>query len=100
MWIVRQGAEQFGEQWSYVLDFWHVSEYLGEVAGGDGKWLREQQERLRANESTSVMKELEELGRERAGRRRGAARSICGSGGSIWIMRARWRKGIRSGAGR
>ncbi len=75
VWIVRQGAEQFGEQWSYVLDFWHVSEYLGEVAGGDGKWLREQQERLRANESTSVMKELEELGRELGGACGAAARS-------------------------
>lgn len=76
-WVVRQGREQFGEQWSYVLDFYHVSEYLGEVAAGDGQWLKEQQERLRRNESASVIKELEELGGEVAGARGEAAR-ICG----------------------
>ena len=60
-WIVRQGAEQFGGQWSYLLDYYHVSEYLSEVRAGDREWLAKQQGRLKRNESGKVLEELEEL---------------------------------------
>jgi hypothetical protein len=62
-WIVTQAAAQFGTQATYLLDFYHVSEYLAAagqaISGGDaGAWLRRQQERLKANQAQAVLAEL------------------------------------------
>lgn len=75
-WISRQVAEQFGGAGRYLVDFYHVSEYVGACGeacgggGGVGEWLREQQERLKRNEIEEVLGELagkvEEVGQPRA----------------------------------
>lgn len=62
-WIVNQVKAQFGEQASYLVDFYHVSEYLSEASGSLGRdarqWLREAQGKLKKNEVTWVLSELE-----------------------------------------
>jgi hypothetical protein len=61
-WIVRQVEEQFGEQGSYLIDFYHVSKYLAAAAEAISrqpeKWRRKQQERLKGNRVGKVMAEL------------------------------------------
>lgn len=62
-WIVAQVAEQFGGRATFLVDFYHLSEYLGAAAraiagGGARGWLWRQQERLKANRSAEVMAEL------------------------------------------
>lgn len=62
-WIVSQVAEQFGEQASFLVDFYHLSEYLGAAAtaiAGPGarSWLGQQQERMKANQVAEVLAEL------------------------------------------
>ena len=61
-WIVRQVEERFGEQGSYLIDFYHVSEYLARAAEAISqqpqKWRRRQQERLKSNRVGKVLNEL------------------------------------------
>jgi uncharacterized protein UPF0236 len=62
-WIAAQVTEQFGARATFLVDFYHLSEYLGAAAGaiaGEGAraWLRQQQELLKANRSGSVLAEL------------------------------------------
>ena len=61
-WIVRQVEEQFGERGQYLIDFYHVSEYLARAAeaisGESEKWRRRQQERLKSNRVEKVLNEL------------------------------------------
>lgn len=62
-WIVSQVKEQFGEQATFLVDFYHLSEYLGAaaqaIAGRGAKsWLWQQQERMKANRSAEVLAEL------------------------------------------
>jgi hypothetical protein len=62
-WIAQQVKDQFGEQSSYLLDFYHVSEYLAEAAqkmGGENsrQWLVEQKERLLGNRVEEVLLDL------------------------------------------
>lgn len=62
-WIVSQAARQFASQASYLVDFYHVSEYLAKaavvVAAQSAKaWLHTQQERLKKNHVTEVLAEL------------------------------------------
>lgn len=62
-WIVSQVEEQFGEQATFLVDFYHLSEYLGEaaqaIAGAEAKsWLWQQQERMKANQSAEVLADL------------------------------------------
>ncbi len=61
-WIVRQVEERFGEQGSYLIDFYHVSEYLAKAAESISrapqKWRRKQQERLKGNRVGPVLDEL------------------------------------------
>ena len=61
-WIVRQVAERFGEQGGYLIDFYHVSEYLAKAAAAittaPDRWRRRQQERLKSNRVEKVMDEL------------------------------------------
>ena len=63
-WIVRQVEQQFGGQATYLIDFYHISEYLAkageEISGGNKKWLGKQQERLKANRVMKVLKEMED----------------------------------------
>jgi hypothetical protein len=61
--IMNTFAEQFGAQGKYTVDFWHVSEYLGEAAKvvapqTNKDWLHEQQDRLLHNEVEGVLKVL------------------------------------------
>lgn len=77
-WILEKFKENFGAQGEYLLDFFHVSEYLAEAARarlGEKKavpWLRQQQGRLLTNQVTKVLRSLkthlepEECPREKA----------------------------------
>ena len=61
-WIVRQVEERFGEQGRYLIDFYHVSEYLAKAAEAitskpEG-WRRRQQQRLKSNRAEKVLDEL------------------------------------------
>lgn len=62
-WIVAQVAEQFGARATFLVDFYHLSEYLGQAAqavAGDGakRWLSEQQERMKGSRVAEVLGEL------------------------------------------
>jgi hypothetical protein len=62
-WIIEQAVQRFGEQGSYLLDFYHVSEYLAaagaEIAGTKAKgWLERQQRRLKENRAARVIEAL------------------------------------------
>jgi hypothetical protein len=64
-WIINQVERRFGEQASYLIDFFHVSEYLSEAAeeiAGEKKreWLKAQQEKMKQNRATEVMRSLME----------------------------------------
>jgi len=63
-WIIQQVREQFGAQARYLLDFYHVSEYLAAAAQGIApatakQWLAQQQERLRNNCVEEVLADLQ-----------------------------------------
>ena len=62
-WILTQFQEQFGTQGDYLVDFYHVSEYLAAAATvikpKDPKgWRRRQQGRLLENKVTAVLRAL------------------------------------------
>lgn len=62
-WITTQFGEQFATQGRYLLDFWHVSEYLGAAAGviqpkKAQAWRRRQQGRLLENNVSGVLRAL------------------------------------------
>ena len=62
-WITSQFHEQFGAQGSYLLDFWHVSEYLAAAAAvirpaQPRAWRRRQQGRLLKNNAPGVLRAL------------------------------------------
>jgi len=64
-WIRLQSREVFGDQGSFLCDFFHVSEYLGAAAvqcrGNQAdRWRRTQQQRLRRGAVPLVMEALEE----------------------------------------
>jgi len=60
-WIVNQVQEKLGESATYLIDFYHVSEYLSaaadKIAGPEEKtaWLHQQQERLKQNRVSEVL---------------------------------------------
>jgi hypothetical protein len=63
-WIIEQARLRFKEQGNYLIDFYHVSEYLaaagGVLAGSQAKrWLAKQQERLKENQVAKIIEELE-----------------------------------------
>jgi len=65
-WIVAQVEERFGNQAKFLVDFYHVSEYLSaasELLGERKKafWFKQQQRRLKANQTSEVIKELTKL---------------------------------------
>ncbi|HKP86853.1 MAG TPA: UPF0236 family protein [Blastocatellia bacterium] len=61
-WIVRQVEDRFGGQGSYLIDFYHVSEYLAKAAEAISRapqaWRRRQQQRLKSNRVGKVLEEL------------------------------------------
>lgn len=62
-WIVEQIKAKFGEQGGFLVDYYHVSEYLAEasaaVAGANkNDWLRKQQEMMKQNRVDEVIDEL------------------------------------------
>jgi len=64
-WIANQFDEKFGTQGSYLIDFFHVSEYLAEAAKtccpNDAKgWRNEQEKLLKNNEYLKVINNLKE----------------------------------------
>lgn len=66
LWIKDQADRVFSSQGSYLIDFYHVSEYLGEVSregnfSNRQHWLREQQGRLKEGNLYLVLQELERL---------------------------------------
>lgn len=63
-WIKEQADRVFGGKSKYLVDFYHVSEYLAAV-GNDcekesKKWLKEQQARLKGGNLYKVLQDLEE----------------------------------------
>jgi len=63
-WIVDQFKENFGGQGAYLIDFYHVSQYLAAAAftvapGKEKIWRRRQQGRLLANRAAPVLRGLD-----------------------------------------
>ena len=65
-WIADQVEKQFGAQGSYLLDFYHVCEYLGAAAtriAGEAParatWMDEQKERLKTQQADKVLQALQ-----------------------------------------
>jgi len=64
-WIAEKFQENFGGQGKYLIDFYHVSEYLGAAAlkiAGPKKatrWLRKQKTRLLTGEVRKILRSLE-----------------------------------------
>jgi len=64
-WIVDKFRDNFAQQGSYLLDFYHVSEYLAAAAtrvvrkGKERAWTRRQQGRLLNNQSGKVLRSLQ-----------------------------------------
>jgi hypothetical protein len=62
-WLSDQVEQRFGAQGTYLVDFYHVSEYLGEAANlcsaQPAAWLRTQQQRLKHNQLPAVIAELQ-----------------------------------------
>lgn len=64
-WILNAFEENFGQQGSYTIDFYHVTEYLAAAAsklarsGKETAWRRRQQARLLENRTTTVLRALE-----------------------------------------
>lgn len=65
-WIASQVARRFGGQANFLVDFYHVSEYLAAASDllGEKKktgWLKQQQRRLKTNRASEVLKQLIKL---------------------------------------
>ena len=62
-WIVEQVERCFGTQGKYLIDFYHVSQYLAAAAKSiapnkERQWLHRQQDDLKANRLKTVLKRL------------------------------------------
>jgi len=63
-WIVKQVEEKFGQSATYLIDFYHVSQYLSaaaeSIAGPEKKkvWLHQQQQRLKQNQVSQILLQL------------------------------------------
>jgi hypothetical protein len=62
-WIAKQIKQRLGPQANYLIDFYHLSEYLSgaaEAVAGSQKreWLRRQQQRMKSNEVGAVLDDL------------------------------------------
>ena len=63
VWIRQQAANTFGQQGRFLIDFYHVCEYLGEASESISKqpsrWMKTQKRRLKAGRARVVIKELQ-----------------------------------------
>ena len=62
-WIAEQFALRFGAQGRYLVDFYHVSDYVAAAAPAcasvaESAWLQRQQARLKTNDAAGVLGEL------------------------------------------
>jgi len=64
-WIADQMEKKFGAQGNYLVDFFHVCEYLGAASKAivgeekeQGKWMDKQRERLKTDQASEVLQEL------------------------------------------
>jgi hypothetical protein len=78
-WIINQVEERFSGQASYLIDFFHVSEYLSAAAeelvqGDKHDWLNRQQEKMKENRTGEVLQLLTEG--SRAGKQREAEGAV------------------------
>lgn len=107
-WIKLRIEKQFGEQGHYLLDIYHVIEYLsaaGEVMGEgrQGQWIREKKEQMMENRVEEVIEEIkereegEEVGEEEAVVRK-CLRYLRNNEGSMDYKGAR-EKGLPIGSG-
>ena len=63
-WIADQIDKQFGAQGSYLIDFYHICDYLAAAAKScapqhEKAWMDTQKDRLKQNGFPSVLEELE-----------------------------------------
>lgn len=63
VWIAEQFAATFGPQASYLVDFYHVGDYLAEAAkicapDAPHAWMETQKQRLKNNDGTEVLLQL------------------------------------------
>jgi hypothetical protein len=65
-WIVEQVKQRFGKQGDYLVDFWHVCEYLAAAApaiedepGAQSRWLEQQRQRLKTGDIDGVLRVLQ-----------------------------------------
>lgn len=63
-WIADQVGLIFGTQGSFLIDFYHLCEYLGAAAsscasGDPSAWVEQQQQRLKRNQTSDVIDALE-----------------------------------------
>jgi hypothetical protein len=63
VWLARQFSDKFGEQGDYLVDFFHVCEYLGAAANScdlenPSAWTATQKDYLKNNESQRVLENL------------------------------------------
>ena len=63
LWIADQVQQQFGTQGEYLIDFYHLCEYLSAAAkviaaNNSAKWMDEQKIRMKNNEKSKVLTEL------------------------------------------
>jgi hypothetical protein len=70
-WILSQVEQHFGERANFLVDFYHLSEYLAAASALLGQpnniiWMKQQQKRLKVNQPTEVIKELTKLRSVRA----------------------------------
>ena len=78
-WIINQVEQRFSEQASYLIDFFHVSEYLSAAAeelAGEKKqeWLKTQQEKMKENRVSEVIAIAE--GSSQEGRKEGSESAV------------------------
>lgn len=57
-WIERQHRTHFGRHGTYLVDFFHVCEYLAAAVPNQPAWLEAQKQRLRTNQLAAVLAEL------------------------------------------
>lgn len=65
-WIAQQVKQRFGKQGSYLLDFWHVCEYLAAAApqiedqpAAQSQWQQQQRQRLKSGDIDGVLRVLQ-----------------------------------------
>jgi hypothetical protein len=66
-WIIKQVEERFGEQASYLIDYYHLSEYLSAAGeqiapANKARWLAKQQEKMKANRVGEVIEVIRREG--------------------------------------